>query len=78
MTSLKFKSAVPSNYSIFAAILAVLIGIFFTYDIYNESLQKSEELTALRATSTSLTTTLDTLNTLKKSADTSKESEKYI
>ena len=44
----KKTSNKPSNYSLLAAAVAVIISIFFTYDLYSSSLQKSDELETLK------------------------------
>lgn len=71
-------SKAPSNYSIVAAVIAVLIGIFFTYDLYSSSLQKADELEALRVSEVSVTKTLDALNAFNITANSNTDSQKYI
>ena len=74
----KKTSNKPSNYSLLAAAVAVIISIFFTYDLYSSSLQKSDELETLKVNEVTITETLNALNTLSASANASKDSQKYI
>ncbi len=75
----QFQANQFSPLPIFIAIAALLIGVFFTFDLYTSSMEKSEELQNAQKKSQDAGTSLTALNSLKAQATVmNSEVQKYI